>query len=476
MPAPVVTGGAAAPPARPPRPPTPRSAPPPARGSVDSDEGGATQLFAGTTAQSAELVVVAGTFKGKKILLGAGTVVIGRSSDCDLVLRAATGVSRRHCKVQYLGNRFVVVDLESRNGTIVNGQSVERKVLESGDRIEVGDETVQFLVETLDDIRNAPFGADLDEEETRTVPLVTSVPPTAPSPYQPPDNERTGDRRGAGGDDRLDDSGLDDSSLAETLPPTPSMEGPPVLPPPPRASAQEPYTVPREKKSKAPLVFAIFALLILGGAAFLIYDVFFSGPNTGPGAVIPTDDDIAIKGDAGVVATTDAGTNDGAALGAVAPVAKDAGVAELVDAGSVIDAGVAAAVAGADDAGVSEAVDDATVEIVRASAGGRTQSVTVKIGDTIKVGQVIGTVSSDNGSMERKLQALQNEERQFEAAAKADPAAKADLEDVRREMRRVQARLTPRNLKSDKAGTVVEILIAPGDVVRDAAPVLKVRP
>ncbi len=72
------------------------------------------------------------------------SVVIGRSRECDLVL-AAGDASRRHCEVTRRGDVFVVRDLESRNGTVVNGERVEsERALEPGDQIELGSSTVTF--------------------------------------------------------------------------------------------------------------------------------------------------------------------------------------------------------------------------------------------------------------------------------------------------------------------------------------------
>ena len=52
--------------------------------------------------------------------LARGTTVIGRDAAADIVL-PVTAVSRRHAELTKHGNTFVVRDLGSRNGTLVNG-------------------------------------------------------------------------------------------------------------------------------------------------------------------------------------------------------------------------------------------------------------------------------------------------------------------------------------------------------------------
>jgi DNA-binding NtrC family response regulator/pSer/pThr/pTyr-binding forkhead associated (FHA) protein len=64
--------------------------------------------------------------------LGAGTVVLGRASDCDVVVDVA-GLSRRHIELEVLPDGgAVVTDLESTNGTRLNGSDIRRAAV-SGD-------------------------------------------------------------------------------------------------------------------------------------------------------------------------------------------------------------------------------------------------------------------------------------------------------------------------------------------------------
>lgn len=71
-------------------------------------------------------------------------VVIGRSPHCDLPLESP-GASRCHAAIRTLGDRRLVRDLGSTNGTFVNGERLTgERALEAGDRIEIGDVSVTY--------------------------------------------------------------------------------------------------------------------------------------------------------------------------------------------------------------------------------------------------------------------------------------------------------------------------------------------
>jgi len=66
-----------------------------------------------------------------------GAKVVGTASDCQLRLTDAA-VSRRHAWLTFRDGHWVLRDLDSTNGTCVNGEHVERCVLEPGDRLRLG--------------------------------------------------------------------------------------------------------------------------------------------------------------------------------------------------------------------------------------------------------------------------------------------------------------------------------------------------
>jgi ABC-type multidrug transport system ATPase subunit/pSer/pThr/pTyr-binding forkhead associated (FHA) protein len=79
-----------------------------------------------------------GSLTGRKLALG-GRQVLGRdASQCQLVLAQAV-VSRRHAEFETDGHgRVTITDLNSRQGTFVNGERVERRELTDGDRVGFG--------------------------------------------------------------------------------------------------------------------------------------------------------------------------------------------------------------------------------------------------------------------------------------------------------------------------------------------------
>lgn len=83
------------------------------------------------------------TPEGRRVEVGDDPIVIGRQADCDIEL-AHQYVSRRHAEVRRAGNGFVVVDLESANGTLVNGARVTERPLTDGDQIEIGTVILRF--------------------------------------------------------------------------------------------------------------------------------------------------------------------------------------------------------------------------------------------------------------------------------------------------------------------------------------------
>jgi phosphoserine phosphatase RsbU/P len=88
---------------------------------------------------------VTGDLAGTLVDLTNDLTVIGRLPECDIVL-TANGVSRRHAEIRKVGPAFFVVDLGSRNKTLVNDTALEGGVehlLKENDRIKICD--VEFV-------------------------------------------------------------------------------------------------------------------------------------------------------------------------------------------------------------------------------------------------------------------------------------------------------------------------------------------
>lgn len=72
-------------------------------------------------------------------------IYLGRNSDCDLCLSLPT-VSKKHCKIIFTGNGYLLEDLGSSNGTIVNNRQAKKAILKHGDIIKLGEVIISFRI------------------------------------------------------------------------------------------------------------------------------------------------------------------------------------------------------------------------------------------------------------------------------------------------------------------------------------------
>jgi len=84
---------------------------------------------------------------GASITLDKPIILIGRHPECDAVLQKSTKVSRRHCCVAQVNNRYIVRDLGSMNGVRLNGERVTEAELRLGDELAIGDQFFTLKIE-----------------------------------------------------------------------------------------------------------------------------------------------------------------------------------------------------------------------------------------------------------------------------------------------------------------------------------------
>jgi len=97
---------------------------------------------AGARRRSKALLVVS----GRRLLLPPAGAEVGRSRDCDIVLEDSS-ISRRHAEVRPAGSGWMIQDLDSTNGVLVNGVAVHGpQQLHTGDRIEMGSTEIFFEI------------------------------------------------------------------------------------------------------------------------------------------------------------------------------------------------------------------------------------------------------------------------------------------------------------------------------------------
>jgi len=92
----------------------------------------------------ARLIVIKGADEGKQFELPDRAVAIGRDRTNPICLHD-TEVSRRHAEVTFVGDGgYILRDLGSANGTIVNTRTVQEAILRSGDHLQIGQTIMVF--------------------------------------------------------------------------------------------------------------------------------------------------------------------------------------------------------------------------------------------------------------------------------------------------------------------------------------------
>ncbi len=122
--------------------------------------------------------VLEGIDKGRVFRELPTPVTIGREEGNVLRLNDER-VSRFHAKVQFDNGEVILTDLESTNGTRVNGHVVQIRRLRAGDRVGVGRSLLLFGSDQEIAARQANLTGGLGVSQTNDVPPLTgAVPPT----------------------------------------------------------------------------------------------------------------------------------------------------------------------------------------------------------------------------------------------------------------------------------------------------------
>ena len=89
-----------------------------------------------SASEMAYLRVISGPNPGEVIELSPEGVILGRNPECTIILEHGA-VSRMHARIVYEGGVYVIEDLDSRNGTQVNGELQSRTKLSHADQIKI---------------------------------------------------------------------------------------------------------------------------------------------------------------------------------------------------------------------------------------------------------------------------------------------------------------------------------------------------
>lgn len=136
--------------------------------------------------------ILTGQQMGKVLPIKEGASVIGRAPECDIIL-PSNNVSKKHAKFEKQGNLLVLTDLQSTNGSFVNGIKVESAKVHVGDRISFHD----MILEVVGGGASAsagggivPYSGGGDNSLATADPQLTLVPQLQEEdiiqPYDPP--------------------------------------------------------------------------------------------------------------------------------------------------------------------------------------------------------------------------------------------------------------------------------------------------
>lgn len=110
--------------------------------------------------------------------------IIGRANECDICL-AAAHLSRRHAQLQIIDGMLFVKDLDSANGTFLNGKRVAEARVKRGDELRFDALTFGVMGPSDDmaktTVRKTPLATETAESKARTIPRGKPIAPTKSS-------------------------------------------------------------------------------------------------------------------------------------------------------------------------------------------------------------------------------------------------------------------------------------------------------
>ena len=121
-----------------------------------------------------KLTFIAGPYQGKSLNASKRKMTIGRSSG-EIVLNDSA-VSKEHALIFFDGGRFLVRDLQSTNGTYLNGGQVFESYIDTNDEITVGNSVIKVNIkQTAASASWADLGMDTDQTAAAADADITNV-------------------------------------------------------------------------------------------------------------------------------------------------------------------------------------------------------------------------------------------------------------------------------------------------------------
>ncbi|MCY4524935.1 MAG: FHA domain-containing protein [Halobacteriovoraceae bacterium] len=109
-----------------------------------------------------KLIIVGGKNRGKEFDLSEGDNIVGRDESCDIHI-PVTGISKKHFNLTLMDGVFYFQDLESSNGTFVNGKITKKAIVHPGDKLAVPDVIMKIV--RVKEVQLGVSSQEEDEEE-----------------------------------------------------------------------------------------------------------------------------------------------------------------------------------------------------------------------------------------------------------------------------------------------------------------------
>ncbi|NRA64876.1 MAG: FHA domain-containing protein [Pseudobacteriovorax sp.] len=121
------------------------------------------------------LVCVSGKRKDEIVKLRRDNTIFGREK-ADIIVSDAE-VSATHCQIQNIEDSYHIFDMNSSNGTYINGERIVKAKLKEGDVIEIGKTSFRFALEDEKNVRHIPtlFTSSSQKSKDRTHSLVDTL-------------------------------------------------------------------------------------------------------------------------------------------------------------------------------------------------------------------------------------------------------------------------------------------------------------
>jgi|CXWL01.1.fsa_nt_gi pSer/pThr/pTyr-binding forkhead associated (FHA) protein len=158
----------------------------------------------------------------KEIPLAGNAMIVGRKDDADIRIPVGE-VSRSHCQIEVNGQKVVVRDLGSSNGTFVNDNKITNAILKAGDRLRIGPVTFTLTIDGKPAVAHPPAAAPPPAPTARHDSPTTPQPPAKPATVEKEDEFDMDELEELDAEDLsdfdLDDMGLSGSGIIDDIDP-----------------------------------------------------------------------------------------------------------------------------------------------------------------------------------------------------------------------------------------------------------------